>query len=206
MNKTALVTLWVDPAEHQIVKYTFDNVWMDFLPGAWLVRVDDIHASMTMGQPFPGVWLPREMNVHAGVSLAPGPFEASYARQFANYKLAEVKSIIRVPKEAREAGFPVPSAPIGSTIRFELQRVQGVGSGLPRPVRPGRCPACRSTDLKNAHGPAVEPMTSPQAEIVREIRVHGNAAVADEDVIKLAGLTLGQELAGRARSRRRAAA
>ena len=47
MNKTALVTLWVDPAEHQIVKYTFDNVWLDFLPGGWLVkrrrysRVDD---------------------------------------------------------------------------------------------------------------------------------------------------------------------
>ena len=37
MNKTALVTLWVDPVEHQIVKYTFDNVWMDFLPGG-LVR------------------------------------------------------------------------------------------------------------------------------------------------------------------------
>ena len=95
MNKTALVTLWVDPAEHQIVKYTFDNVWMDFLPGAWLVRVDDIHASMSMGQPFPGVWLPREMDVHAAVSLATGPLEASYARQFTNYSLAEVKSIIR---------------------------------------------------------------------------------------------------------------
>jgi hypothetical protein len=97
MNKTALVTLWVDPAEYQIVKYTFDNVWMDFLPGAWLVRVDDIHASMTMGQPFPGVWLPRSMNIHAGVSLANGSFEASYARAFSDYKLADVKSTIRVP-------------------------------------------------------------------------------------------------------------
>ena len=47
---------------------------------------------MTMGQPFPGVWLPREMNMHAGVSLATGSFEAGYARKFANYKLAEVKS------------------------------------------------------------------------------------------------------------------
>src|SRR5215218_4262867 len=44
MNKTALVTLWIDPKEHQIVKYTFDNVWMDFLPGAWLLRMDDIRA------------------------------------------------------------------------------------------------------------------------------------------------------------------
>jgi hypothetical protein len=52
MNKTALVTLWVDPIEHQIVKYTFDNVWMDFLPAGWLVKIDDIRASMTMGQPF----------------------------------------------------------------------------------------------------------------------------------------------------------
>jgi hypothetical protein len=99
MNKTALVTLWVDPAEHQIVKYTFDNVWMDFLPGGWLVKVDDIRASMTMGQPFPGVWLPREMNIHAGVTTAAGALEAAYARRFANYKQADVKTLIRVPKE-----------------------------------------------------------------------------------------------------------
>ena len=99
MNKTALVTLWVDPAEHQIVKYTFDNVWLDFLPGAWLVRIDDLRASMTMGQPFPGVWLPRGMNIHAGVTLATGSFEASYGRTFSEYRLADVKTKIRVPKD-----------------------------------------------------------------------------------------------------------
>ena len=77
MNKTALITLWIDPREHQIVKYTFDNVWLDFLPAGWLVKIDDIRASMTMGQPFPGVWLPRGINIHAGVTLANGSFEAS---------------------------------------------------------------------------------------------------------------------------------
>ena len=81
------------------MKYTFDNVWLDFLPGAWLVRVDDMHASMTMGQPFPGVWLPREMNIHAGVTLANGSFEAGYGRIFSEYREADVKSRIRVPKE-----------------------------------------------------------------------------------------------------------
>ena len=180
MNKTALVTLWVDPAEYQIVKYTFDNVWMDFLPGAWLVRVDDIRASMTMGQPFPGVWLPREMNMHAGVSLASGPFEAGYARKFTNYKLAEVKSIIRVPKEAREE---VPA--------------RCADGGPPPPILPssllGKASAGVPFPGEEAHGPAVGD-DEPQAEIVREIRVHGNATVADEDIIKLAGLTLGQEL------------
>src|SRR4029453_8873923 len=65
MNKTALGTLWVDPAEHQIVKYTFDNVWLDFLPAGWRGKSEDNRASMTMGQPFPGVWLPRELNIHS---------------------------------------------------------------------------------------------------------------------------------------------
>ena len=42
MNKVALVTLWVEPKAHQIVKYTFDNVAFDFLPGQWLLHVDDL--------------------------------------------------------------------------------------------------------------------------------------------------------------------
>jgi hypothetical protein len=98
MNKTAQVTLWVDPASHQIVKYTFDNVWMDFLPGGWLVKVDDLRASMEMGQPFPGVWLPHNLSMHAGVSLAIGPMELSYKREFSNYRKADVTSKITIPK------------------------------------------------------------------------------------------------------------
>ena len=106
MNKTALVTLWVDPAEHQIVKYTFDNVWLDFLPGAWLVRVDDLRASMTMGQPFEGVWLPRTINIHGGFTLATGSFEASYERAFTNYREADIKTTIKVPKLEATARVP----------------------------------------------------------------------------------------------------
>ena len=101
MNKTALITLWIDPREHQIVKYTFDNVWLDFLPAGWLVKIDDIRASMTMGQPFPGVWLPRAINIHAGVTLANGSFEASAERTFNEYRLAEVSTKMRVPKKGR---------------------------------------------------------------------------------------------------------
>jgi hypothetical protein len=98
MNKTALITLWVDPKEHQIVKYTFDNVWMDFLPGAWLVRVDEIRASMEMGQPFPGVWLPRGLEIKAGATLAMGSFDGVYSRTFKDYRQAEVKTKITIPK------------------------------------------------------------------------------------------------------------
>ena len=98
MDKTSQVTLWVDPASHQIVKYTFDNVWMDFLPAGWLVRIDDLRANMEMGQPFPDVWLPRNISIHAGVSFALGPVELQYNRAFSNYRKADVKSKVSVPK------------------------------------------------------------------------------------------------------------
>ncbi|HEX5475490.1 MAG TPA: hypothetical protein VFX12_12590 [Vicinamibacterales bacterium] len=102
MNKTALVTLWVDPTEDQIVEFTFDNVWLDFLPAAWLVRVDDLRASMAMGQPFKGVWLPRNLSVHGAVTLANGSFQATYRREFSNYRQADVHSRIRIKQpEAR---------------------------------------------------------------------------------------------------------
>jgi Omp85 superfamily domain/Surface antigen variable number repeat len=159
MNKTALVTLWVDPAEHQIVKYTFDNVWMDFLPAGWLVKIDDIRASMTMGQPFPGVWLPRGMNIHAGVTLAMGSFEATYDRAFTNYRVGEVKTKITVPK-------------LESSTR------------TPGPV------GVAAAETPEEHGPFVEDERQP-IETIHEIRVHGNAAVPDADVVKLAGIALG---------------
>ena len=97
VNKVSLVTLWVDPSIAQIVKYTFDNVWLDFLPAGWLVKVDDLRASMQMGQPFPGVWLPRNLSIHAGVSIALGPMELSYRREFTNYRKADVSSKVTVP-------------------------------------------------------------------------------------------------------------
>lgn len=98
MNKSSQVTLWVDPATNQIVKYTFDNVWLDFLPAGWLVKIDDLRASMQMGQPFTGVWLPHHLNIHAGILTALGPAEFSYQREFAKYRKADVSSKVTVPK------------------------------------------------------------------------------------------------------------
>ena len=75
MNKVSLVTIWVEPKAHQIVKYTFDNVNFDFLPAAWLVRVSDAKASMTMSQAFPGkddVWLPKDVDMFFGAVVAIG--------------------------------------------------------------------------------------------------------------------------------------
>jgi len=178
MNKTALVTLWVDPAEHQIVKYTFDNMWMDFLPGAWLVRIDDLRASMTMGQPFPGVWLPRAMNIHAGVTLATGSFEASYGRTFDQYRLANVKTTIKVPKNDDSIEDPFDSP--------ESSARSGPFDSPEDSVRSGQAE-------DSAHsGPFVD--EDQAVETIREIRVHGNATLGDEEVLKLAGITVGDPI------------
>ena len=88
MNKVSLVTLWVLPDEHQIVKYTFDNVELDFLPAAWLLRVTDLQASMVMGEPFPDVWLPRTVDMHAAMLFAFGHVSARYRLDYHDYREA----------------------------------------------------------------------------------------------------------------------
>ena len=95
MDKTSLVTLWVDPEQHQIVRYTFDNLGFDFLPRRWLFRLDDLTASMTMRQPFPGVWLPARIDMRATLSLAIGTYEASGTRTYTAYREAETGGRLR---------------------------------------------------------------------------------------------------------------
>ena len=95
MNKNAVVTLWVDPAEHQILKYNFENVDLDFLPGRSLVRIDGMNAAMEMGQPFPSVWLPRSLRIGFDVTMALGEFNGRYAAEYHDYKLATVTSKVR---------------------------------------------------------------------------------------------------------------
>ncbi|MGI8673032.1 MAG: hypothetical protein ACR2LU_10545 [Luteitalea sp.] len=95
-NKVSLVTLWVDPAAFQVVRYTFDNVDFNFLPARSLVRVDTAQATMTMGQPFEGVWLPSSLTVHGAVTLATGTYRAEYERRFGDYRRADVQMRFRV--------------------------------------------------------------------------------------------------------------
>jgi hypothetical protein len=95
MNKVALVTLWVDPAEYQILKYDFHNLPLDFLPGRSMIRIDGMKAAMEMGQPFPNVWLPRSIRIGFDVSLAIGEVDGRYAADFYDYKLANVTTRVR---------------------------------------------------------------------------------------------------------------
>jgi len=96
MNKVALVTLWIEPKAHQIVKYTFNNVGFDFLPVQWLVHVDDLRATMTMSQPFPDIWLPRDLEMAIDLMLAVGQLDLRYALEYRDYRRADVTSKVTI--------------------------------------------------------------------------------------------------------------
>jgi hypothetical protein len=99
MNKVALVTLWIEPTSHQIVKYTYDNVALDFLPAQWLVHVNDIRASMTMGQPFPDVWLPRALEMNAALAFAIGQVDVRVALDYHDYRQPDVTSKVGIKEK-----------------------------------------------------------------------------------------------------------
>jgi hypothetical protein len=99
MNKVALVTIWVEPKSHQIVKYTFDNVNFDFLPAAWLVRINDLKASMTMSQPFKDVWLPKDVDMYFGAMVAVGSFNVRYHIDYKDYREAKTSGRIKGGKQ-----------------------------------------------------------------------------------------------------------
>ena len=98
MNKVSLVTLWIDPKEHQILRYTFDNMGLDFMPGRSIVRIDEMRASMEMTQPFPDVWLPGTIDMGFGLSTALGSLRARYDVTYHDYRLAKVTSKVRPPQ------------------------------------------------------------------------------------------------------------
>ena len=99
MNKGSLITLWVEPTAHQIVKYTFDNVAFDFLPAKWLVHINDLKIAMTMGQPFPDVWLPRDIDLAVSMTMVMGQIDVRYNVDYYDYRQPDVKSKVGLPKE-----------------------------------------------------------------------------------------------------------
>ena len=95
MNKVSRVTLWVEPEQHQIVKFTFDNAGLDFLPAAWLAKVIDLRASMVMSEAFSGIWLPKRVDTTGSLILAVGRVDIRYGLDYTDYREATVTTKIR---------------------------------------------------------------------------------------------------------------
>ena len=111
MNKVSLVTLWVEPTSHQIVKYTFDNVNFDFLPAAWLApperpEGDDDDEPAVQGQTAGGrrrregggggdLWMPKDVEFYFAAMLAIGSFDVRYRLDYHDYREAATSGRIK---------------------------------------------------------------------------------------------------------------
>ena len=95
MDKVSMITMWIEPKDHQILQYEFSNIDFDFLPGRSLMRLDELRALMRMREAFPDVWLPDTIAMSFGLTLAVGEVAARYDVKYHDYKLAEVKARVR---------------------------------------------------------------------------------------------------------------
>lgn len=101
MDKVSFVTLWVEPSERQILQYEVRNIDADFLPGRWLMRLDELHASMRMGNPFQGVWLPASMQIRAAMTLAVGRVSGVFETKYRDFREAATDSRVIIPSPQR---------------------------------------------------------------------------------------------------------
>ena len=99
-NKTFMVTMLIDPEEHQIVHMTIDNFGFDFLPAGWLFKLDTIEAAMVMHKPFEDVWLPRDINAYGKIRTAAGSLSLRYTSTFYDYAKAETGATYKFPARA----------------------------------------------------------------------------------------------------------
>jgi len=90
VNKAVLVTLWIDPAISQIVRYELDDVDLGFLPGQWLVRITEGRTAMTLSEVLPDVWLPTVAETMVRMQSPAGPVEGRWRLTYANHKRAEI--------------------------------------------------------------------------------------------------------------------
>ncbi len=106
LEKVFLVTLLIDPTDHQIVQMTLDNVGFDFLPAKWLVRIGTIEASMTMHQPFDDIWLVHDISAYGSVMTAGGSLAVKFTKEFYDYAIAETKVKYRFAPLGTEQKIP----------------------------------------------------------------------------------------------------
>ncbi len=98
--KTSMVTLWVDPEVHQIVKYAFENAGLDFLRFRWLLRADGLDAVMELA-PVRGVWMPARMTLSGRATTALGEYEVTLTQEFFDYRQAETGVRLADPEQDR---------------------------------------------------------------------------------------------------------
>jgi hypothetical protein len=102
LDKSMMAILYVIPEEHQIVRMELGNIDFGFLPGKWLVRIDEIGAAITMAKQYGKVWLPEEIGAAGKAVTAYGDLYVRYTRRFYDYRQAQVRVQFRFEPRKEE--------------------------------------------------------------------------------------------------------
>jgi hypothetical protein len=60
------------------------------------VRLTDVKATMTVGQPFPDVWLPTSLEINLAMTMAVGQLDVRYGLEYHDYRVPEVTSKVGI--------------------------------------------------------------------------------------------------------------
>ena len=164
-EKSVLVTMLISPDEHQILQMTFDNVGLEFLPVRWLVRMNDVKASMVMDNPKGDTWFPREISAHGSVSTAGTDTGmdayVNYSSEFYAYTKSQVDVNIRFNTDGVAE----------DTLTEDTMAEEPPTEVIPAEEIP--------TDV------------IPAEETLIEVRFRGNFTISDETLLQMAGIEVG---------------
>lgn len=100
IRKSSMLTLWIDAEARRIVRYSFANSGLDFLPLRWLARADGFLAALEMA-PVGGVWMPARMDLSARITTARGELDVTVTQRFFEYREAETGARLIDPASPR---------------------------------------------------------------------------------------------------------
>ena len=189
VHRRTLHTFRVDPATLDLVEHTVENGGLPGFPLRWLLRVDGFRAEMALAPlaedgPLGEIRMPKRVEVRGSLSTGLGDLEVVVTREFFDYRRTAPADPILPAAILPDAVPPDPVSPDAVSaegIPPEPVSPAAETAGSPEVAPPSPSPA-----------PGESPSGLPGPGGAAEVRVFGNAALADTEVLRLAGLEPGE--------------
>lgn len=179
VHRRTLHTFRVDPATLDLVEHTVENGGLPGFPLRWLLRVDGFRAEMALAPlaedgPLGEIRMPNRVEVRGSLSTGLGDLEVVVTREFFDYRRTE------------GAGAILPEASLPNPISTDAIRPGAISPVSISPVAAG---SPEVVPVPSARARGESPFGSPDdSGGAAEVRVFGNAALPDSEVLRLAGI------------------
>ena len=179
VHRRTLHTFRVDPATLDLVEHTVENSGLPGFPLRWLLRVDGFRAEMALAPlaedgPLGEIRMPKRVEVRGSLSTGLGDLEVVVTREFFDYRRTE------------GAGAILPEVSLPNPISTDAIRPGAISPVSISPVAAG---SPEVVPVPSARARGESPFGSPDdSGGAAEVRVFGNAALPDSEVLRLAGI------------------